>query len=46
MSRRLPQEQCHSLFLKSDGSLWAMGDNTMASWATALTTIPTGPSRL
>ena len=28
----------HSLFLKSDGSLWAMGDNTMASWATALTT--------
>ncbi len=27
-SRRLPQEMRHSLFLKSDGSLWAMGDNT------------------
>ena len=26
-SRRLPQEYYHSLFLKSDGSLWAMGDN-------------------
>ena len=45
-SPRLPPEDGYSLFLKSDGSLWAMGYNSMASWATALTTPPTGPSRL
>jgi alpha-tubulin suppressor-like RCC1 family protein len=35
----------HSLFLKSDGSLWAMATTRMASWATALTSRPTFPSR-
>jgi alpha-tubulin suppressor-like RCC1 family protein len=37
----------HSLFLKNDGSLWAMGWNIgTASWVMAPITIPTGPSRL
>ena len=26
----------HSLFIKSDGSLWAMGQTILASWVTAL----------
>ena len=38
----------HSLFLKRDGSLWAMGNKVMVSWAMARliaeTITPTGPN--
>ena len=33
----------HSLFLKGDGSLWAMGYNLKANWVMALGITPTSP---
>ena len=36
----------HSMFLKSDGSLWSWEQMMMASWVTELTTLPTGPNKL
>ena len=47
MSRPLPQETYHSLFLKSDGSLWGMGYNDYGQLGDGTyTSRPTGPSRL
>jgi alpha-tubulin suppressor-like RCC1 family protein len=39
------REDYHSLFVTTDGTLWAMGYNFMASWATArrATFTPTTP---